>query len=105
MPTNPKDYTNLRTMLDSLEVGALRYFLSGEGLSQPQKLQRLNGMLKPLIDELWHPHQGTKRPALDEGECPPGYFDCDGCCVPYKCPDIISNPKPKPRAKSAKRKR
>lgn len=19
-------------------------------------------------------------------ECPPGYYDCEGCCVPYKCP-------------------
>jgi len=104
MPTNPKDYTNLRTMLDSLEVGALRYYLSGEGLSQPLKFQFLKGMLQPVIDELWHPQQGAKKLAL-EGECPPGYFDCDGCCVPYKCPDIISNPKPKPRAKSAKRKR
>ena len=103
MPTNPKEYTNLRTMLDSLEVGALRYFLNGEGLSQPLKFQFLKGMLQPVIDELWHPQQGTNKAGL-ESECPPGYFDCDGCCVPYKCPDL-SNPKPKPRAKSAKRKR
>jgi hypothetical protein len=20
-----------------------------------------------------------------EGNCPDGYYDCDGCCVPYKC--------------------
>ena len=104
MPTNPKEYTNLRIMLDSLEVGALRYFLSGEGLSQPLKLQFLKGMLQPVIDELWHPHQGTTKKLELEDGCPPGYFDCDGCCVPYKCPDI-SNLKPKPKAKSAKRKR
>ena len=102
MPTNPKDYVTLRTMLDSLEIGALRYFLSGEGLSQPRKLLLLKGMLQPIIDELWHPTQETKKPAL-EGECPPGYYDCEGCCVPYKCPDLSNQPKP--RAKSAKRKR
>jgi hypothetical protein len=26
-------------------------------------------------------------------DCPPGYFDCDGCCVPYKCPDLPTGPK------------
>lgn len=88
MPTNPKDYTNLRTLLDSLEVGALRYYLSGTGLSQPQKLKYLKDKLVPIIDELWHQPQGIKK--VIGGECPPGYFDCDGVCVPYKCPDIIS---------------
>ena len=103
MPTNPKDYVTLRTMLDSLEVGALRYFLSGEGLSQPRKIEKLKGMLQPVIDELWHPLQAAKNSAV-ETDCPPGYFDCDGCCVPYKCPDL-SGLQPKPRPKSAKRKR
>ena len=104
MPTNPKDYVTLRTMLDSLEVGALRYFLSGEGLSQPRKFELLRGMLQPVIDELWHPQQGKNKAGL-ETPCPPGYFDCDGCCVPYKCPDLILSLNPKPKAKSAKRKR
>ena len=25
-------------------------------------------------------------------ECPVGYYDCDGCCVPYKCPDPGNGP-------------
>ena len=91
MPTNPKDYTNLRTLLDSLEVGALRFFLSGTGLSQPQKYKYLRDKLIPIIDEPWHPPQRAKQPGLDklglEGVCPDGYYDCEGCCMPYKCPE------------------
>jgi hypothetical protein len=99
MPTNPKEYTNLRTLLDSLEVGALRYYLSGSGLSQPQKFRYLQDTLMPIINDLWHQQQ-AKGVMI---ECPDGYFDCNGCCVPYKCPDV-SQDKPKKSAKSAKRK-
>ena len=102
MPTNPKDYTTLRTLLDSLEVGALRYFLSGSGLSQPQKLKYLKDQLMPIIDDLWHQQSADKRGI--EAECPPGYYDCEGCCVPYKCPEVSASPS-KPKAKSTKSKR
>jgi len=100
MATNPKAYADLRTMLDSLEMGVLRYYLNGQGLSQPQKFKYLQEKLMPLIDELWHQSQ-AKSSAL--ADCPDGYYDCAGCCVPYKCPDI-SNGLTKPRAGS-KRKR
>jgi len=95
MPTNPKDYTQLRTLLDSLQVGALRYFLNGEGASQPQKLKYLQDQLMPIIEELWNPA---------DIDCPDGYFDCEGCCVPYKCPDV-SVFKGKTSRAGAKRKR
>jgi hypothetical protein len=107
MPTNPKDYTNLRTLLDSLEVGALRFFLSGTGMSQPQKLRYLKERLMPIIDELWHQPQGVRRGSKTLGietDCPPGYYDCDGCCVPYKCPDVGNTPTRK-TAKATKRQR
>ena len=100
MPTNPKDYTNLRTLLDSLEIGALRYFLSGSDLSQPQKLKYLKDQLMPIIDDLWHQPQKLGI----ETDCPPGYYDCNGCCVPYKCPEI-SNLKTRKKTKATKRKR
>ena len=51
MATNPKAYADLRTMLDSLEMGALRYYLNGQGLSQPQKFKYLQEKLMPLIDD------------------------------------------------------
>ena len=97
MPTNPKEYANLRTLLDSLEIGALRYYLSGQGASQPQKYKYLEDQLMPIIQQLWHPAQRSAEPLID---CPDGYFDCAGCCVPYKCPDISDVPKPRPRSKS-----
>lgn len=97
MATNPKEYTNLRTLLDSLQVGALRYYLSGTGMSAPKKYQYIHDQLMPIIDDLW-----SQEALID---CPPGYYDCDGCCVPYKCPEIFSLAKRKKPAKKSKRKR
>ena len=104
MPTNPKEYTNLRTLLDSLEVGALRYYLSGTGLSQPQKYRYLKDMLMPVIQEIWKQQQAVTKLGIDI-DCPPGYYDCDGCCVPYKCPELSMKPKPGKSAKASKKKR
>ena len=105
MATNPKEYTNLRTLLDSLEIGALRYYLSGTGLSAPQKFKYLKDKLTPIIDELWKP-QGINKPGINklgiDIDCPPGYYECDGCCVPYKCPEI-SNIAPRKKTKSTKK--
>jgi len=102
MTTNPKQYTNLRTMLDSLEVGALRFFLNGTGMPQGQKYTYLEGMLRPTIEALWS-QQPQATDKLVDTECPPGYYDCDGCCVPYKCPELSLTPKPRTKAKAAKK--
>jgi hypothetical protein len=105
MPTNPKDYMNLRTVLDSLEIGALRYYLNATEASQPQKFRYIRDRLKPIIDDLWHPPQTDKKLLL-EGPCPDGYYDCDGCCVPYKCPQIANaKATTSKKAKSTKRKK
>jgi hypothetical protein len=85
MSTNLKQYANLRTLLDSLEVGALRFYLGGKGMSASQKYRYLEKKLMPLIDEVWHQPQGLKKVA--EMQCPPGYYECMGVCVPYLCPD------------------
>ena len=109
MSTNLKQYTDLRTLLDSLEVGALRFYLSGKGMSSRQKYKYLKEMLMPIIDEVWHQPVGANHPVplnqLSEIECPPGYYACDGVCVPYNCPDLIGaavSARKKPKA--AKRK-
>jgi hypothetical protein len=103
MATNLKDYTNLRTLLDSLEDGALRFYLSGKGMSQPKKFKYLKDTLVPIIHEVWQQSQGVNKLGVDS-ECPPGYNECNGVCVPYPCPDgglaTLSS-----RAQSAKRKR
>jgi hypothetical protein len=95
MKTNPQDYTKLRVLLDSLEVGALRYFLNDTAPSQPQKLKYLQETLMPIIEDLWGEEFQT--------DCPDGYYDCNGCCVPYRCPDLSLYKAKKPRA-GAKRK-
>jgi hypothetical protein len=87
-------YVRLRTLLDSLECGAIRYFLRDpEG--KAGRMNELNDMLMPIIDYVWE--KDTKEPpAAGGGEemelqemvgCPEGYVDCHGVCVPYPCPD------------------
>jgi len=96
MATNPKEYVNLRTLLDSLEMAALRYFLNRTG-SQAEKFKYLNSKLRPIADELW-------KQAGQSDDCPPGFFRCDGMCVPYECPDL-SNTAPTIDEQSAKLKK
>ncbi len=83
MATNSNDYSNLRSLLDSLEVGALRFYLSGPAKAQPQRLKYLRGKLMPIVKELWPPRRG-KELELD-GPCPLGFYDCNGVCQPYPC--------------------
>ena len=112
MSTNLKQYTDLRTLLDSLEVGALRFYLNDKGNMTPtQKYRYLKEMLMPVIDEVWHQLRATdpvgrkKKLASAEIECPPGYFACDGVCVPYNCPDLINaTVSARKKAKATKRK-
>src|SRR3954469_1361466 len=110
MSTNLKQYTDLRTLLDSLEIGALRFYLSGKGMSSGKKYKYLKDRLMPIIDEVWHQPVGVKPLPSNIGseiECPPGYYACDGVCVPYNCPDVISaatlSARKKPKATKRKR--
>ena len=82
-------YVRLRTLLDSLECGAIRYFLrdpDGKG----GRMNELNDMLMPIIDWVWEKgkEEYTATESLEmELRCPDGYVDCQGVCVPYPCPD------------------
>lgn len=70
-------YVRLRTLIDSLECGAIRYMLrSSEG--KGGRLDELQEKLMPIIDWVW---------AAEEIGCPEGYVDCQGVCVPYPCPE------------------
>ncbi len=71
-------YVRLRTLLDSLELGAIKYFLD-ETEGRGTRFDQLNGKLKPIVDWLWKKDFTI--------ECPAGYMDCHGVCVPYPCPD------------------
>ena len=71
-------YVYLRTLLDSAEMGSLRYYLDGKDyVEKGKKLAALEPLLKKVIELVWG---GTK--AIT---CPPGYSSCDGACVPYTC--------------------
>ena len=83
----PNQYVRLRTILDSLEDGSIRYYLEDQERGEGNKrFEELESRLMPIIEWLWE----------GEGEivCPPGYFNCQGVCVPYVCPRDEMDPKP-----------
>lgn len=71
-------YVRLRTILDSLELGAIKYFMK-ESEGKGDRFDEMSAQLMPIIDWLW-----SKDITI---ECPEGYMDCRGVCVPYPCPD------------------
>lgn len=77
----PKAYIRLRTLLDGLEMTSLRYCLkdkdTAERIARAEELERV---LMPIITE----YQNKMRTNANV-DCPDGYFDCGGCCVPYPC--------------------
>ena len=72
-------YARLRTILDSLDIGALRYYLDAPSAAErEQRFEKLQSALMPIIREIWTPGEGI-------ADCPEGYIDCNGVCVPYQC--------------------
>jgi len=74
-------YTRLRTVLDGLEINALRLCL------RPQKVERRIELAAAIVEDLMplvKKYQSKHGPPGDEG-CPEGYIDCNGVCVPYQC--------------------
>ncbi|OLD26551.1 MAG: hypothetical protein AUJ04_05650 [Acidobacteria bacterium 13_1_40CM_3_55_6] len=53
---NLAQYARLRTILD----------------------EKLQSALLPIIREIWNRGEGL-------ADCPEGYIDCNGVCVPYQC--------------------
>ena len=80
----PKHYARLRTVLDALEIFALRHCLDGTTTDERIQLaDAIEADLTPYIRK----YGGTpqKGSAGSEGECGEGYFNCGGICVPYQC--------------------
>ncbi|HEY3105136.1 MAG TPA: hypothetical protein VGJ69_16260 [Pyrinomonadaceae bacterium] len=76
--TNLQQYALLRTILDSLETGALRFYMgAGSQAERDANFKYLKDKLTPIIDHIW-----AKPTEID---CPDGYHDCDGYCVSYPC--------------------
>ena len=74
-------YARLRTVLDGLEINALRYCLSATGDDERiQRAEEIEKEVMPLVQRF------QTKPGTTPGEgCPDGYFDCGGVCVPYAC--------------------
>ena len=81
----PKAYIRLRTILDGLELTALRYCLKdNDAAKRTERAEELEKVLMPIVTE----YQNKMSSALADSqiECPDGYVNCSGCCVPYPCP-------------------
>jgi hypothetical protein len=82
-------YVRLRTILDSVEDGCIRYYLEFQDSPERNKrFDEISAVLMPVIEFVWGGAAGVL--------CPPGYTNCDGVCVPYVCPRD-----PEERAKAA----
>jgi hypothetical protein len=78
----PKAYMRFRTMLDGLEITALRYCLKDKNAAKRiARAEELAHVLMPIITE----YQNKMNMDL-QVDCPDGFNNCGGCCVPYDCP-------------------
>jgi hypothetical protein len=76
--TNLRQYANLRVMLDSVERGAVRHYLSAPSQAeQDASFDYLKTSLKPIHDHVWG--------KTAETDCTPPLIDCDGYCIDYAC--------------------
>jgi hypothetical protein len=70
----------LRTVLDSLQIGALRYVLDAKTVKErEERFDELQAVLLPIVNQVWGRGEGQA------AECPDGYINCNGVCVPYQC--------------------
>jgi hypothetical protein len=69
----------MRTVLDGLELAALRFYLAGETAAEKDAAaEKVETMALNMIGNLRLGHAGA---------CPRGYNNCGGVCVPYPCPN------------------
>lgn len=78
-----KAYARFRTVLDGLEITALRYCLKdADPAKRIKRAKEVEKKIMPIITEL----QNKLNPTANT-LCPEGFYNCGGCCVPYQCPD------------------
>jgi hypothetical protein len=80
-------YVDLRTMLDAIEMGSLYYFLNGStDEERDRRAAQLAALLNPALIQIEEWNTKLDDPKCQSEDCPPGYANCNGCCVPYPCP-------------------
>ena len=76
--TDLRQYAELRMILDSVQRGALHYYLYASSQAERDKrLKYLREKLKPIHDRVY----GVSR----ESTCPPPLYDCGGYCCDTPC--------------------
>ncbi len=76
-----KAYARLRTVLDSMEITALRYCLMDTNSAKRiKRAKEIENVVMPVIKEF-----ESKIPKQSLRPCPDDLFNCDGCCLPYPC--------------------
>lgn len=76
-----KTYIELRTVLDALEITALRYSLmKKDDAVRIRRAEKIIKRLLPIVEE----YQAELQMG-DSGGCCEGFFYCHGVCVPYPC--------------------
>ena len=77
-----KTYIELRTVLDALEITALRYSLmEKDDAVRTRRAEKIMELLLPIVEK----YQAELQMG-DSGGCCEGFFYCHGVCVPYPCP-------------------
>ena len=89
----PKAYIQFRTVLDGLELTAMRYFLKDKDEAQRiARAEEFKNLLMPIITKYQNKMslESQNKMNVDSAsiqiECPEGYYNCSGCCVAYPCP-------------------
>ena len=90
----PGSYIRLRTVLDALEMNALNYVLEHDyDATRINRAAQIEALLRNCYKELFELKKSEKEvhsygemPEQPGGDCPDGYFNCGGVCVPYYCP-------------------
>ena len=97
-------YIRLRTIIDAIEIGSLRYVLTATSPEERIKREeKLIAKLQPLAKRISHwieadesTAKTSARSASDvargaDDPCPDGYYLCHGMCLPYPCPPDSDN--------------
>ena len=96
-------YIRLRTIIDAIEIGSLRYVLTATSPEERIKREeKLIAKLQPIAERISHwIESGQSKAAASaksigaaadaDDPCPDGYSLCHGICVPYPCPPESDN--------------
>ncbi len=89
----PEAYIRLRTVLDALEMNALYYVLEDEyDATRINRAAETEALLRSCYEQIFMLRKpdvqsyGEIMPEQPAADCPPGYQNCGGVCVPYHCP-------------------